>query len=279
MDPQAAAQAIVQDSNPNPTSPVEGVNPAPTAPEVKEPPKEDKFASKFAALSRKEKILYEKEKQIKELENKYKGYDTERSSLEESIKANPLEFLKKYGISYDDITKRILNDDKPTEEQRLREVETKLEKKMRELEEKEVTSQRAQYENTIKAFKVELDGFLNENKDTYAALMIEDNPSDIVYDIIEETFKTTKKVISNKEAADMAEKYFDEKAQKIASIKKYSAVKLPEEPKKAIEKAMSATLTNGMETKPPVHQGELDPRDPYFYEKSIERAAKLIKFT
>lgn len=253
--------------------------PAPVTPEVtpeaKPEPKDDKFSAKFAALSRKEKMIFEREKQLKELEAKYKGYD----SIDSSVKSDPLAFMQKYGITYNDLTRLVLNDNKPTPDMEVKSVKEEMDKLRKEIAQKEADAQKQQFESTISSFKTEIKSFVESAKDTFELLTMQDAPEEIVYNVISEHFNKTQKILTHKEAAEHVEKYLEDEARKYLSVKKFQA-KTPEAPKtEATPKTTSATLTNNMDANAPTPSGnDLDPNDPYYLEKSRERAAKLLKF-
>jgi hypothetical protein len=257
-------------------SAVEPVTPEVTT-EIAKPdlPKDDKFSAKFAALSRKEKMIFEREKQLKEMEAKYKGYD----SIDSSVKSDPLAFMQKYGITYNDLTRLVLNDNKPTPDMEVKSVKEEMANLRRELAQKEADAQKTQFESTIGAFKSEIKQFIDSAKDTYELLAMQDTPDEIVYNVISEHFNKTQKILTHKEAADHVEKYLEDEARKYLSVKKFQP-KAPEAPATtSTQKSVSQTLTNTMDANAPTPSGDdLDPSDPYYIEKSRDRAARLLKF-
>lgn len=128
-------------------------------PKVEVAKPEDKISSKFAALSRKEREVYQKKQELKaeeariaELRSKDEltlkearaQIESERKEIEEFRalkKDNPLKVLEKLGITYQQLTDIVLNEGKPTPEQLLQNTKEEFESKFsalkREQEEKE----------------------------------------------------------------------------------------------------------------------------------------------
>lgn len=245
-----------------------------TEPKVEAPKQDDKFSSKFAALSRKEKMLLDKERQLKTMEDKFKNYE----AIEKRVKSNPLEFLKEYGFTYSDLTNFVLNDGKPTPDLEVKSVREEMAALKKELEERETKKQQEHLETTLKAFKADIGKYVKSDVDKYELLNLSQDPVELVYSIIEEHFKSTETVLTTQEAADAAEKYLEDEAKKYLGVKKFQQKQETTVAKPAAEKTMSTTLSNSMDSKSPSTPDELDPNDPLFMEKSRERAAKLLKF-
>ena len=104
-------------------------------------PEEDKkFAARFAALSRKEKALREREAQVNE---RMQQLEAQIAKMQESkepepepempwdqmLEEDPLNALKKKGLSYEELTRIVMNDGKLTPEMQLRLIEQKMDRK------------------------------------------------------------------------------------------------------------------------------------------------------
>lgn len=238
-------------------------------------PKEDKFSSKFAALSRREKQLRELQRQIKSERDEFDRLRQEREQefskykeLPNRIKQNPLEFLQEYGVSYEDITNLALNDGKPTtamELKRMREEilnELNAEKEERAKLEKRLEEEK--YQSVINNYMNEIEDYINKNEQ-YELIRANSNEGiSTVYDVIKEHYERTLEetgkgeVMSTEDAANLVEEYLEQEAQKFLSIKKLGftkaqieeaqkqeAVKSAQEPEKKSEKREgSFTLSN-----------------------------------
>lgn len=250
---------------------------------TKEP---DQFASKFAALTRKERAIKQREAELDarlakmeaeaaERNKKYEGYD----QLGQRIKNEPLKVLEENGITLEQLSEILLNDGKLTPEQqiaRLKEEMTggfksELEQLKAQLAEKEAAAEEQKYASIIEGFKEEISDFVTETPETYE--LINANESvDLVYEVIEEHHKETGRVLSIKEAADQVEAYLEEEIKKYASLNKVkSLVGSKLEPKKEVQS--SPTLSNTQTS-----QVSNNGRRYLSNEESLAEAAKHIKW-
>jgi len=203
--------------------------------------KEDEaWGQKFAALSRQEKAIREREieldqknkeyeERIKSLEEKYSGYD----SFDERIKKEPLKILEEKGINLETLSEFILNDGKSTPEMQIKETQEmlakmqaqhdeKIEALRKEYEdreaEKEAKIAEQQYEAQEKGFKSEIADFVNEDQSKYKMVRAYDADNQI-YDVIETHYNdqvergvpdAERTILSIEEAADAVEEYYME---------------------------------------------------------------------
>jgi hypothetical protein len=172
------------------------------------------YASKFAKLTHRERELQKQREQIK----------TERAELEEyrqlkeKAKLNPNEVLSKFGISYGELTEKMLtpSDDKLTTlEQRIAKFED--EKREAALQEREREDKQA-YENGLGVIKK----YIDDNSDTYEYIQM-NNAHDEVMELALKYFKETGKYLSFKECADLVEKHFEDDYDRIVQSKKLQA--------------------------------------------------------
>lgn len=254
-----------------PAAPVEAA-PPPVEP-VKEAQDDPKFASKFAALSRREQAVRLQEAEAKKQREEYRAYQDEQKLLNE----NPLEWLSKKGITFDKLTQLALNDGKKPAEMQIQELKESLERERREKEEAEKTNAQKAYENQKQSFITEIDEFLNQNKDTYELTFVAADASTMIYDVIEQHYLKNKRVLPVKDAVEMVEKYFetevDEKYMKLNKIKSKLAPKEPA-PAPAPEGRQSPTLTNSQASSVPTPA-----TNPVkSIDESKREAAKLLKW-
>lgn len=259
--------------------PVEVAAEAPLeAPKVEVAPVEDKFAVKFAALSRKEKQQREREKaytakeaaleqRIKDLEAQYGAKQAEVSSKyinPEDFKRDPLAVLEAQGFTFEQLAQRVLNGGKAGQEEAMSDVERKmvaryeaLEKKLAEKETAETAREaelkQKNYEQTVQGFQAQLTDFVNKEAD-YELIRANDAVG-LVYEVIEEHHKKTFNpktgeglILSNKEAADAVEKYLLDEAKKQISLNKVKSLLAPQQAKPEVKPASIGSLSNAHST-------------------------------
>ena len=188
-----------------------------------EQPQDSEFDRKFAALSRKEKALREREL---ELDKKY-GNKEKELPLERRIRANPLKALEELGLDYDKLTELALNDGRLTPDMQMKlmreELENDYKDKFNSLEErlnaKEKMEEEAKYDAVKQGFVGEINSFINENKSDFEYVAHND-ATDVVYDVIEEHYNETGRILDIKEAVEAVESYLEEEAEKLLNLGK-----------------------------------------------------------
>ena len=184
--------------------------------EAREPEKSDDFSRKFAALSRREKEIRAKEaeyeQRIAELEEKFNSYNKQPEPepelpIEYRLKKDPLRALEDMGLSYDKLTELALNDGKLTPEMQMRlmreELEGDYKKKFEDLEnrllEKEKSDEQRRYDDIQRGFQNEIEDFVESNADRYELIQANE-ANDIIYDVIEEHYNDTGRILDIEEA-------------------------------------------------------------------------------
>ena len=188
-----------------------------------EQPQDSEFDRKFAALSRKEKALREREL---ELEKKF-GSKEKELPLERRIRSNPLKALEELGLDYDKLTELALNDGRLTPDMQMKlmreELENDYKDKFNSLEErlnaKEKREEEAKYDAVKQGFVGEINSFINENKSDFEYVAHND-ATDVVYDVIEEHYNETGRILDIKEAVEAVESYLEEEAEKLLNLGK-----------------------------------------------------------
>ncbi len=264
------------------------------------------FGKKFAALSRKEK---EQRAAVKAFEAEKAAFEKHKADLEaqygtkekelstkyispEEFKKNPLELMKKFGMSFEQLAERVLNDGKPgtnevisDTERRIQEKLEALEKKLADKEESEKArleeERQQQFERQLTAFKGELTDFCNKAPD-YEMIRANDAVG-LVFEVIEEHYAKTLDpetnqglILSNKEAADAVENYLLEEAKKqmnVNKVKQLAAQVVGAKPPE-VKNVASPTLSNAHSAQPAPSKGQKLTSD----EQSLREAAKLIKW-
>jgi len=287
-----------------PAAPVESV-PNTQQPEIQKAPESvDKFASKFAALTRKEREFNERQKakdseysaKLKEIEDKQKKYG-EYENLDKELssdKRKALEFLTKKGITLDDLSNLLVDELNPDPETKIKryqsESESRLLKKIEDLElklsadeERKRTeseqSAKAQHEKVVQKVLSDITEFVNSDDNEYT-LIKNYNNIEMVYELMsqhyqEQVDKGTPdqmiKLLTYKEACDAVESHLDEEVSKTYEAKRAKQAPKKEEVK---ENKTTQTLSNTMSSEVP-QSGEVKYKS---NEESIKEAAKLLRF-
>ena len=224
--------------------------------EAREPERDD-FSRKFAALSRKEKELRAREaeydKRIADLEEKFRPQEPEKQPelpIEYRLKQNPLKALEEMGLSYDKLTELALNDGKLTPDMQMKlmreELESDYKSKYKELEdrmlEKEKSDEQRRYDEIEMGFKNEIESFVRSNNDKFE--LIEANEAnDVVYEVIEEHYNETGKILDIQEAAEAVESYLEEEAEKLLRLgkvrSKFNTGDIEQEPRRQSQLTLS----------------------------------------
>ncbi len=257
----------------------------------------DKFASKFAALTRKEKEIRQREQAIvaklaeaEKREKEWSERSKQESELDSLMRDNPLKALReKYGYDFEKLAEMQLNDENPTMDMKLdrraKEVESKalseIEALKKQINEEREAAKAAQYEAITKQFKVEISTEVKSNPDAYELILANEAESE-VFDLIEAWYnQTTEKdengmvvkqgeIMSVQDAAKHVEEHFENEAKRILKLKKFSKQTSQEEPEK---KAAAPTLSNDLVSESPKNGSKY-----LSDEESKKEAAKLIRF-
>lgn len=257
----------------------------------KEAPKDDRFASKFAALSRKEKALRAKEQEIqkkladfesmsKQREEEYKPF----ASLKDRVKTEPLKVLEEHGLTYEQLTKMILEGDGgPTPEMKVDNTISQLQQKIEQLESR-LTKEKEDQEKSVKDmqeeaskraednFKVEIKNLVNSDE-KYELIKAHDAIQD-VFEVVEQYYYKTGKLLSKEEAADQVEAALEEEVNKMLSLEKIKKkLGAAGSTKSNTDVQEQLTLSNDLATESVNTSGEF-----LSDEESKKRAAQLIKW-
>ncbi len=269
------------------------------APETQKP--DDKFAAKFAALSRQDKILKQRHEAVarkeaelaqkeKEWQAKLAAQDTELGqykSYKEQIKQNPLKTLEADGLTFEQLTQMQLNEQNPTPEmliQRLqKQMDDKYSKQLEDLKaqiaEKEQKAQENQVNQATTAYKQSINAEITANSDKYELIAntpygSKDTSEDLVFEVVEEFFNKNQRVLTVQEAADMVEKHLEtEELKRREKLKKFKQTSQPAAANKSAAKQTAPTLSNSLAQEIPKNGPKVMSR-----EESLRNAAKLIRW-
>ena len=254
---------------------------------------DDRFAAKFAALSREKKKMQAqadsiakraqeveaKEKQMQEriaqLEQEAKQYQSKYERLKTPESA--LRALEEEGLDFEKLTKMQLNEQNPTPEMLVKRLEAQMDqkyaKKLEELEaklaEKDQKAQNDQIEAAKAGFVSRIEAAVANNPEKYEFINY-NKATDLVYNVVEEYYNTHKRVLSEEEACDMVETHLENEAKKLTSLKKLQAASAPTKP----------TATKGAPTLSNSLAQEIPKNGPkkLSTEESLREAAKLIRW-
>ena len=271
----------------------------PKAPEAVKP---DGFASKFAALTRKERDFKaqmaqketewaQKQAEIAEKQKKYTQYETLDSELS-TDKRKALEFLQSKGLSLEELSNLLVDELNPNEEVKFKRMQTETEKKLqarldaleKTLEEKESKKKEAeelsakeQHEKVVQKVMGDLTKFVND--DPNYELIRSYNSVDMVFQVMEQHYDQQVKagtpdqmikVLTYKEACDAVESHLEEQVTKVYEAKR--SKQAPKDNKQEPQKT-SQTLSNTLSSEVPVSGDR-----PLSNEESLKRAAKMLVF-
>ena len=252
---------------------------------------DNQFASKFAALSRKEKELRQRQMEVESKYSEYEAWKAEQETkqnqkepeipLEYRLKKDPLTTLSELGLSYDKLTELALNDGKLTPDMQMelmkREMEEQYNSKFNslkeELESYRQSQEEAKYEETVNSFKQELTSFVNQGE-SYDLIRATD-AVDLVYEEIENHFQSTGEILDMEKAAEVIESQLREEYETILSknAEKFGYTKAQQEEAKEKLFTSSPTLSNS-QTSTVSTNGERFLSD----DESKQAAANLIKW-
>lgn len=211
-----------------------------------DPVAEDK-TQEFLKISRRERKLLAKEKELKELETRLtaQGAKVDRIiKAAETAKTDPVPLLEAAGISYDDITKALLSKEQPSEvatvKKEVEELKTKLSKK----EEDEKASADAVAEGEAeKFFATKMGGLIEEHKDEFELCSVMGEKAiDLAKEIVTIYFKKTNgDLLDPMVCLREAEKHYAGLLQSVSGTQKAKRLFSPEPPKE--EKAEEKTST------------------------------------
>lgn len=250
----------------------------------KEKDEVDKAATRFAALSRKEKALRMREKDLETRATKVKDLE----ALLDLAKNDPIEAIGKLGLTYEQLTSFILDPKRGKPELgKLQKLEQEVEALRKEREESQKMMEENKINSAVAGFKSSIKEAISKTPDKYECLLADPDAEEIVYEIINQDFDMKAKknaedgldvpdlseALSIEEAAEIAEKHLYaeykkeyEKFQKLSKFApKTEPIKVPEkivEPK--VEKkpeATPTTLTNSMTNSTPPSLKKMENRD------------------
>jgi hypothetical protein len=223
--------------------------------EVKPAVVEDKTASKFVALAKKERSaldaqgkLKAKEAELVEKEKKIQEYENSKLLAAQ----NPEAIAKQlWGDDwYEKLTEYVLKggDSPKLAQQAVSSEVAQLRAELKAEKEAAVKAQQDREAALVQKFHSDAIEFVKSHAETYELTNVNE-AHHLVPQVMEEHFTATQKVLSFAEAADMVEKYLEDQVQKNLASKKFQARAAPKKPSEGEpkqEKSTSKTLSNEM---------------------------------
>jgi len=245
----------------------------------------DNFARNFQNLARQE-ARFQKEKQDFRQE---KGNLTQKAGglddLREVARTDPMQALEALGLSYDGLTRRLLNEGKIPLEDKLAQQAQEIEnlKKYNQENAQERESRVAEREQkAIYGEMVDQIQNLVDNNDKYE-LIKANGAYNTVYQVIQDQFNKDGSILQFDQAADYVERYFSDEAERY-----YKSAKLRDRYKEHWHQPVTAqdeepsqqaavqqrpnTLSNDLTSQTPARSGALLPK-----EESLARAAAIMR--
>jgi DNA-binding transcriptional MerR regulator len=136
--------------------------------------------------------------------------------------------LKQLGLTYEQITEFVLNDNRPTPNAEVMSVRQELEefkRSQREEQQKLLEEQREmqtqEQQAIIETFREEVGEYVSQHTETYELTNLYGG-ANLVSDVIEEHFKQSGKLLTIPEAAKLVEEHYEELARKAQQTKKFA---------------------------------------------------------
>lgn len=256
-------------------------------PKVEKP--NDQFASKFAALSKREKALRQREVEIeqrlKQLEERSKPVEPKKEEFSElEYRKNPNKLLEKYGWDVKKLMEYELSDGKslPLDQQMelmKQELEAKYNKELSDLkssiDEDKKNRENEKYNQVIESFLGEITNHVTKNEQ-YELIRAQDAVG-LVYEVIEQHHQETGRILDIDEAAQHVEQYLEDQYRTIfEKTKKFGAKAQPSAPSEgqSPRKVSSPTLSNAMNGQSSSANGERKLSE----QELRAKAAQMIKW-
>lgn len=212
------------------------------APVVEAPPVEkpkERSSERFAALARKEAEVFRKAQAVRQQQAEIARQAEEiraYQAAKQQAKLNPLDALKQLGLSYEELTEYVLNDNKPTPTAEVAALKQEIESFKRQTEEsrrREMEARQAaeveQQQQIVEAFRDEVREYVSQHAETYELTSLYGG-ANLVHEVIEEHFNEQRRngVVSPRlmtipEAAKLVEEHYEDLARQAQATKKFAA--------------------------------------------------------
>ncbi len=296
---ELAAAKMESGEVPVPEAPVAEEPVLEAAPPVEEAPTPMAFRPKiptestkeFEELARRERVAREASQENKRLQEEMAALRDEvrgrkginADDLREEARKNPLEFIKKFGLSYDDLTNTVLNGEKPPADLELRHEIGELREELNSI--KEARNKRIEAEKEVAdaqaydKFIDEINTFVDTNSEEFELVRLQ-GAQQLVGDVIRETYTATQRVMPYKEACQIVEDHLESQVRNSMRSRKLRQEAPPAESVTPVKESKvpprPKTLTNENTASPVI------PQDPgsgiVSRDESIEQLATTFNF-
>jgi len=242
-------------------------------------PEAHRLAAKFAEIARRNQALRNKQREtVAPLKEKDAELEKLRAEVERLKKYDdindPMELLKAKGMTYEQLIEKNLNPESFDSKSELQKVREELASFKKALEDEKKSGLEKQKETAISEYQAHLVKYVDNSGEKYELIKAFGSHQD-VYDVIEQTYNRTGKVISDEEACDLVEKFLEERLDPLSKINKLrnriTPVKEDLQQRDLIREP--STLTNQLTPQSTaIKKGQLSE------EEELRRAAQFVKW-
>lgn len=239
--------------------------PEPAKEEPKAEPKavEPTVAERFAAMAKRERQMVERDRAIKDRESKLAEREAAIKAAEEKragYSQDPLKALSDLGLTYEDLTKLMLNKTDPSAQQAvaLRQLAEQVESAKREaaaakeaIAKAQAEREAAERESATNAFRSEVAAFVDANKSKYQLIEATESQS-LLFDAIRAQFEQDGEMPPIDKVAAKVEDYLEKRLERVLKAEKVLTKLQPPPPK-----TQAPTLTNAVTPAPAPAKGRL----------------------
>lgn len=250
----------------------------PSLEEKKPEVEETKLSQKIAEITKREADVSAKEALYKEKDEKFASFE----QLKSDIKETPTKFLDLAGITFQELADAIIAEKSTPDpvKVKLKQLDKKIEEFEKKTQAEKDATAKAEEERLIKEqdefiaktsanYRKTLNEHIEKNKETFE-LVHSLGAQDLCWDIIETYWEKNEKIMPLEQACELAEKYLEERAEKMLTAKKLQAKKSQTNPTKP-----PATLTNSHASGSPERNDSLTHLNS---DERASRAASLLRF-
>lgn len=232
---------------------------ASAAPEpMQEKPKE-RSSERFAALARKEAEVFRRAQAVRHQQAELARQADEIRAFQAAksqAALDPISALKQLGLTYEQITEYVLNDNKPTPSAEVMSLKQEIEEFKRQTQEERQQQEMARRQmieqeqrQIIDNFHQEVGEYVSQHSETYELTALYGGAK-LVSDVIEESFRRTGKLLTIPDAAKMVEEHYEDLARKAQATKKFAATQQKVAPTQTAQQTpatrMPPTLSNDL---------------------------------
>ena len=230
---EAPVQSDILTTDESPKEPVASDDTKPLSPQIAA------LARAKRALQLREQAIAAKEKQVSTQQDTARGTD----ELIQSLKTNPLRVLQEHGVTYDQLTEAVLNQNAGNAG--IEELRAELKSMKEGIEKAQVERDTAQEQQVMRQIKSEVNSLV-ANGEEYASIRF-NNAQQTVVDVMARHFRETGELLDMETAARAVESYFEptvaQRLQEFSKLNKFQA-KTQEAQSTQARQAPVTTLTN-----------------------------------